>query len=633
MKSSSTQPNATPVPTEGMSTPAPPAPILNLKKRRKKPSITIISIILLLALVGIVSAIAIPALLGQRARMKKGSEYAELLDKLNPSSSVAGSGSGQPVDWAFLNKNDSAALEKALLPGRDQDAPAVLDIDLRRKILARLTPNEIITMKHGIRPLPNTNLWQTNRAAAARIIDRSCDFLLARKVVDKLDEIKFCTAAHNIFFLNYASKLNVRKEYADEAVTDMEQISNIVKQLESGSQSASPAQTTEFEEALVSLRKQQAVPVRILKELADSLPDNLGFRKVNIKGNTVFLEGDARNIETLNVFQENLRARSRCFRTISDPNVKPGPGGNVEFMTTFTFQEDNPEKTYGEIARQEGRLAGLIAIMPSEPDYGELPYRIKKISDEAGIDQQSFSLKPEQPGPFYKEKSVEFAFRAGFQTFGQFASLFSGYEKIINFKEIDISRAVGGPSPYTVSVKCTISAFILNPGSSPTDPARNQGMQSQGSTGQTGNSLVTRIFSFDPIIHRDPFSPLPTGNSAEGKSGLDPGPVPHAGNPPRPEDSEPARLLVQAPLIYPQRALQTRWEMDKAHTVRLKVFVGDAGQALKVSVIEGVPGEHGFNEAAIEAANKSTYRSATRLGKSVRGWTPELTFTIPARGR
>jgi TonB family protein len=95
--------------------------------------------------------------------------------------------------------------------------------------------------------------------------------------------------------------------------------------------------------------------------------------------------------------------------------------------------------------------------------------------------------------------------------------------------------------------------------------------------------------------------------------------------------NEPARILNQAAPLFPMRATQMRWETALDHTVRLKVFVGEQGQALKVSVIEGVAGAYGFDEAAIEAANKSTYSPATRDGKPVRGWTPEIAYKFPRR--
>jgi Tfp pilus assembly protein PilO len=130
------------------------------------------------------------------------------------------------------------------------------------------------------------------------------------------------------------------------------------------------------------------------------------------------------------------------------------------------------EKLREEVAKQDKRIEELIKIMPSETDYGEIPYRVKKIADDAGIDQVSFSLKPERKSNYYTEKPVEFEFRVGFHSFGQFASLVSGYDKIINISNIEFLRKTDNRSVYPASVKCTISAFIYNPEPPPTEPAK-----------------------------------------------------------------------------------------------------------------------------------------------------------------
>ena len=132
----------------------------------------------------------------------------------------------------------------------------------------------------------------------------------------------------------------------------------------------------------------------------------------------------------------------------------------------------NYEKLREEVAKQDKRIEELIRIMPSESDAGEIPYRMKKIADNAGIDQVSFALKPEKRETYYTEKPVEFEFRMGFHSFGQFASLVSGYEKIINITNIDITRKPDARSTYPAVVKCTISAFIYNPEPPPVEAAK-----------------------------------------------------------------------------------------------------------------------------------------------------------------
>lgn len=130
------------------------------------------------------------------------------------------------------------------------------------------------------------------------------------------------------------------------------------------------------------------------------------------------------------------------------------------------------EKLREEVARQDKRIEELIRIMPSEADYGEIPYRIKKIADNAGIEQVAFSLKPERRDAYYTEKPVEFEFRAGFHTLGQFASLVSGYDKIINISNIEVIRKTEGRALHPATVKCIISAFVYNPEAPPADPAK-----------------------------------------------------------------------------------------------------------------------------------------------------------------
>lgn len=90
--------------------------------------------------------------------------------------------------------------------------------------------------------------------------------------------------------------------------------------------------------------------------------------------------------------------------------------------------------------------------------------------------------------------------------------------------------------------------------------------------------------------------------------------------------AEPAQWLTQAQPIYPPRARQMRQGSGQDQIVRLKVFVGEQGQPLKITVVEGVPGSLGFDEAAVDAASKSTFSPALRDGKPVRGWTDERIY-------
>ena len=129
----------------------------------------------------------------------------------------------------------------------------------------------------------------------------------------------------------------------------------------------------------------------------------------------------------------------------------------------------NAKKLEKEIAEQQKYLDELIKIMPTDSDRGEIPYRMKKLADTAGIDQVSFVVGNPIKTEYYTEHPFAFTFRAGYHSFGQFTSLISGYEKIINVKDMQFRRA-GGTSIYPASVTCTVSAFVYNPEPPPPPP-------------------------------------------------------------------------------------------------------------------------------------------------------------------
>jgi type IV pilus assembly protein PilO len=132
--------------------------------------------------------------------------------------------------------------------------------------------------------------------------------------------------------------------------------------------------------------------------------------------------------------------------------------------------KDIYEKLKVEVAAQEKFIEDLIRIMPTEADRGELPYRVKKLADAAGIEQVSFSLLPPSPKEYYTEYPVQFTFRAGYHTLGQFTSLVSGYAKIINISDLQLTR-VAGNTLYPVNASCKVSAFVYNPAKPAPAPA------------------------------------------------------------------------------------------------------------------------------------------------------------------
>ncbi|WP_306589605.1 PilN domain-containing protein [Geothrix sp. 21YS21S-4] len=92
------------------------------------------------------------------------------------------------------------------------------------------------------------------------------------------------------------------------------------------------------EEVMLALKRQQSLPVHFLEELANSLPDDVWFRKISQKGATITIEGEGRNFEAINAFYGNLQSRTRWFKKINYPGAKRGTSGSFDFTISFELQ-------------------------------------------------------------------------------------------------------------------------------------------------------------------------------------------------------------------------------------------------------------------------------------------------------
>lgn len=92
------------------------------------------------------------------------------------------------------------------------------------------------------------------------------------------------------------------------------------------------------EEVMTNLKRQQALPVHFLEELANSIPDDVWFKKITQNGSTITIDGEARNFEAINAFYGNLQSRTRWFQKINYPGARRVASGSLEFTITFELQ-------------------------------------------------------------------------------------------------------------------------------------------------------------------------------------------------------------------------------------------------------------------------------------------------------
>lgn len=143
-----------------------------------------------------------------------------------------------------------------------------------------------------------------------------------------------------------------------------------------------------------------------------------------------------------------------------------------------------------------------------------------------------------------------------------------------------------------------------------------------------------------PTSPAQPVWPFPSVQQAQTPPAPTPVPIPTPALPPD-QVSKPAaeQFLTSPPLlvrqvapVYPPRARASHFESTLAHRVRVRVSLDEAGRPQNVAVVEGVSGPYGFDEAARDAAMKSTFAPARQGGRPVAG-NLEIVFLFPPQLR
>jgi Tfp pilus assembly protein PilN len=72
-------------------------------------------------------------------------------------------------------------------------------------------------------------------------------------------------------------------------------------------------------EVMSALKANQALPVHMLEELANCLPDDVWFREIDQKGSTISIRGEGATFDAINQFRLRLLERSRWFQNVNYP--------------------------------------------------------------------------------------------------------------------------------------------------------------------------------------------------------------------------------------------------------------------------------------------------------------------------
>lgn len=87
-----------------------------------------------------------------------------------------------------------------------------------------------------------------------------------------------------------------------------------------------------------SLRIMQHLPVHLMEELANALPDDVWFQEVTQRGLGVSIRGESASFEAINLFRTHLMDQKTWFANVNYPTANK-KGNVVEFTLSFDLKK------------------------------------------------------------------------------------------------------------------------------------------------------------------------------------------------------------------------------------------------------------------------------------------------------
>lgn len=72
-------------------------------------------------------------------------------------------------------------------------------------------------------------------------------------------------------------------------------------------------------EVMQALKNNQAVPVHLLEQLANCLPDDVWFKEISQKGMNISIKGESSSFEAINQFRSRLLEQGKWFQNVNYP--------------------------------------------------------------------------------------------------------------------------------------------------------------------------------------------------------------------------------------------------------------------------------------------------------------------------
>jgi type IV pilus assembly protein PilO len=112
-----------------------------------------------------------------------------------------------------------------------------------------------------------------------------------------------------------------------------------------------------------------------------------------------------------------------------------------------------------EIENLQLKLNDLLAILPTEPETGELLKWVKNLTDQSNLDLKQFNPGALKPVEFYKEFPIAMDVEGDYHDLGVFFDRISKYSRIINVSGVSITATTG---PHSIKSTFTATTFVYD---------------------------------------------------------------------------------------------------------------------------------------------------------------------------
>jgi len=91
-------------------------------------------------------------------------------------------------------------------------------------------------------------------------------------------------------------------------------------------------------DVMVGLRVAQQMPVHLLEEIANALPDDVWFEEISQNGKSVNIKGRAASYEAIELFRSHLQDQKTWFQNVVWPGGTKTGSAFVEFSISFDLK-------------------------------------------------------------------------------------------------------------------------------------------------------------------------------------------------------------------------------------------------------------------------------------------------------